>query len=208
MKTTESFDAKLIEKYKKHDYEHSGRSLMAWETSAQALQRAAAHLLDAHRRYRDAMGSFNMVAEGSPGWMESYDFHLMPIYYMLIGYAVENYIKGIIIINHPEYLTDDGLTKIDKHETYDLLNENGITEFKKYDDILRQLVEYVTSIGRYPIGKKAERHEIVHEVIDRDRLDCLLNDLYKRSRIEKGWKFSRIEATKKQSRNLWMLKRK
>jgi len=187
-------DCKMIEKYKKIDYEHSGRSLMAWENSAQALIRAAGHLLDAYKRNRATAGACHITAEGAPGWMDTYDSRLMPIYYMLIGYAVENYVKGIIIINHPEYLTEQGLTKIDKHETYDLLNENHITEFRKYRDILLQLRGYVISNGRYPIGKKADEHEIVSEAIDCDRLDDLLKDLYKRSRIERRLDFLRIKG--------------
>jgi len=197
MKINESHDAKLIEKYKKQDYEHSGRSLMAWETSAQALQRAATHLLEAHRRYRDAMRPFSMVAEGSPGWKEFNDFHLMPIYYLLIGYAVENYIKGIIIINHPEYITDEGLTKIDKHEMYDLLNENGITEFKEYDDILHQLSEYVISMGRYPITKRLDDYKTIKEPINIDRINRLLSDLYKRSKIEQRLEILRRKGDKR-----------
>lgn len=174
-----------LEKFRKLDYEHSGRSQMSWETSAQVLKRAADHLLKAYRQDRAKAGPCRVVAEGGPGWEEANDSRLIPVYYLLMGYAVEDYVKAIIIINHPEYLTDDGLTRIDKHETYDLLNENGIPEFKKYDEILHQLVEYVTSMGRYPITKKFEDYKTIYEPIDSDQLNCLLNDLYKRSKLER-----------------------
>lgn len=186
MDSSESY--KLVEKYKKMDYEHSGRSQISWDTSAEALKRAANLLLIAYKQYMTTAAPLLITVEGGPGWEESNDSRLIPIYYMLMGLAVENYVKGIIMVNHPDYLTEDRLTKIDKHETYDLLNEHGITDFKEYDDILHQLAEYVTSKGRYPITKKLEEHRIVNEPIDPDRLDNLLTKLYKRSKIERRLK--------------------
>jgi uncharacterized protein (DUF433 family) len=173
------------------DYEHRALGQISWDTSAQVLARAADHILNAYKRDRAAAKPLRVVAEGSPGWHEANDSRLIPVYYMLMGLAVENYIKGIIMVNHPEYLTEDGLTKIDKHETYDLLNENGITEFKVYDDILHQLAEYVTSIGRFPVTKRIKDHKIVNEPINIGRLNRLLDDLYKRSIIERRLKIIR-----------------
>lgn len=188
---------KIVEKYKKMDYEHSGRSQISWDTSAEVLKRAANLLLMAYRQHMTTASPLRITVEGGPGWEEANDSRLIPVYYMLMGLAVENYVKGIIMVNHPEYLTDDRLTKIDKHETYDLLNEHGITGFKEYDDILHQLVEYVTSKGRYPITKKLEEHTSVNEPIDLGRLDNLLNALYKRSKIER-----RLEAIRNAGDNI------
>jgi hypothetical protein len=88
-----------------------------------------------------------------------------------------------------------------------LLNENGITEFKEYDDILHQLEEYVTSKGRYPITKKSEDHEIVNEPVSLDRINCLLSDLYKRSRIERRLKILREKGDKKTFREFMEVKK-
>ncbi len=60
------------------------------------------------------------------------------------------------MINHPEYLTKEGLTNVNKHETHELLNENGIIDFRKYDCILRVLAEYVKWKGKYPVPLKQE----------------------------------------------------
>ena len=124
-----------MEKFKRSDYEHSGLWQINWDDSANMLKRAADLLLEAHRAKCAELYSHpgpHISAEGVAGWMEHYDIALMRVHYMLIGYSIEDLIKGIIISNHPEYLRD-GLEKIGRHDTRKLLREDGITEFKVYD---------------------------------------------------------------------------
>ena len=100
-----------MERFRKTDYEHKGRWQINWDESANALKRAADHLLEiyqANSAERNSRPGLHITAEGTPGWMEVYDTELMKIYYMLMGYSIENRIKGIIIVNHPEYLTEEG----------------------------------------------------------------------------------------------------
>ncbi len=62
--------------------------------------------------------------------MDVYDTELMKIYYMLMGYSIENRIKGIIMVNHPEYLTEEGLKKIGRHDIRQFVEgkwDNGIS---------------------------------------------------------------------------------
>jgi hypothetical protein len=177
-----------MERFRKTDYEHKGRWQINWDESANALKRAADHLLEiyqANSAERNSRPGLHITAEGTPGWMDVYDTELMKIYYMLMGYSIENRIKGIIIVNHPEYLTEEGLEKIDRHDIRNLLKENGITEFRAYDDVFRELEKYVTWKGRYPISKYYEKHEVIDRPIDLYTVTDLYKKLYRRSKIER-----------------------
>lgn len=184
------------ERFRRLDYEHRGRWQINWDSSAQMLKRAADLLFKAYEQDRATAPPLRITVEGGPGWEGSYDVQLNRVYYMLMGLSIENLVKSIIIVNHPDYLTDKGLTRIDKHETHELLNENGITEFKEYDDILKELVKYVTYKGKYPVSKSKEEHEIIDEPIDLKRLNDLYNALYKRSKVERRLEIIRKKCNK------------
>lgn len=176
-----------IEGFRRLDYEHAGQSQISWDCHADRLKRAADILLkafhDKQAELRSHPGPIT-TAEGANGWMESFDSSLDYVYYMLIGYSIEDRIKGIIMVNHPEYLKD-GLPEINQHNTRELLKRNDITEFVEYNDVLQELEYYVTWKGRYPIPKNYEQHEVVHDPIDSIRLNELYNKLYKRSILER-----------------------
>lgn len=174
-----------LERFKRRDYNDSARRQISWDSYAVLMKRAADHLLQAHLRYLNNKPPLQVVVEGGPGWEEANDFGLINVYYMLMGLSIENVAKGIIMVNHPEYLTEAGITKIDRHDIRNLMIENGINEFREYDDILSQLEKYVLWMGRYPISKSYDRHEVVPDPIDLDRLNELYNIFYKRLRIER-----------------------
>lgn len=127
--------------------------------------------------------------EGGKGWEEHFDEQLIGIYYMLMGLAIENLFKGIIMVNHPEYLTQDGLEKINKHETYEFLVDPALRdllkEFDKFKDILAELAEYVKWKAKYPVSKSYKEFEPIGEFINRDSLIQLYESLNKRARRER-----------------------
>ena len=185
-----------LEKFRKEDYERHIKGQISWEISAQTLKRAANHLKKA---YLDAAvsrgGKLRITVEGGPGWEEAYDESLMPVYCMLMGLAIENLFKGIVMINHPEYLTPEGLTRIDKHEMHDIIDYSDLKyeliEFKKYEDIIRKLVEYVKWKGKYPASKLCKDFESVDDLPDPIQINELFIALYKRSRRERRRKILR-----------------
>lgn len=187
MNDLDEYSIEENEKFRKSDYEHKATWQINWDASAGILKRAADLLLDAYHfkcAELDSHPGPHMSAEGVEGWMEHYDTALMRVHYMLIGYSIEDLIKGIIMSKHSKSLTD-GLEKIIGHNTRELLRGDGITEFKVYDDILEELEKYVTWKGRYPIPKKDKDHEVVDEPIDLARLNKLYEKLYKRSKLER-----------------------
>jgi len=179
-----------LEKFRKEDYERHVKLQINWDISAQTLKRASHHLKRAYLEETASRGGKSRITvEGGPGWEEAYDGRLMPVYCMLMGLAIENLFKGIIMINHPEYLTPEGLTRIDKHEMHEIIDDSDLTyeltEFKKYEDLLRKLAEYVKWKGKYPASKLCEDFESVDELPDPIQINELFNALYKRSRRER-----------------------
>jgi hypothetical protein len=129
-----------MERFKRSDYEQRGRWQISWDIKADMLKRAADLLLEAYRckcAELDSQQRPRVNAEGAKGWIENYDIVLWRVYYMLMGYSIENRIKGIIMVNHPDYLDEMGLARIRGHNTRASLSQNGIREFEAYDDILQ-----------------------------------------------------------------------
>jgi hypothetical protein len=162
----------------------------SWERYAKLLKRAADIIFDVYKVPYDKLCSlpnpyYEIDVELG---QDDEDIHLKEIYYLLIGFSIENLVKAIIMIRHPENLTEEGLTKIDKHETFDLLNENGITEFREYGAILKLLTEYVKWKGRYPVPLKQEYFSWSLDTLDPKDANSLYEKLYKRLNLEKRLK--------------------
>lgn len=79
------------------------------------------------------------------------------IYLMIVGFAVENFIKGIYVILNPDIITDDRLVKLNRHDILQLLRELKFTISKEEIDLVERLEEFVLWAGRYPIPAKFER---------------------------------------------------
>lgn len=83
------------------------------------------------------------------------------VYYMLIGFAIENYLKGAIVKNlliNGKSLEADKLDSILKdHDIRELFSKAGLkARSKVYDSYLGYLTECVVWRGRYPLPTKAE----------------------------------------------------
>jgi len=181
-----------IKKMIEDDFKKGALSIgpSSWERYAKLLKRAADIIYEVYKVPYTKLCSrqypyHEMNVELG---QEDEDIHLKEIYYLLLGYSIENLVKAIIMINHPEYLTKTGLFKIDKHETYDLLNENGITEFREYDDILKILAEYTKWKGRYPVPLKQEYFSWSLDIFDPKDANDLYERLSSRLNVEKRLK--------------------
>jgi hypothetical protein len=181
-----------LQKARMEEYKHGALGQINWDSSAWKLKRAADNLLRIYLAARSAADSHRgprIFVEGGKGWEEHFDEQLIGIYYMLMGLAIENLFKGIIMVNHPEYLTQDGLEKINKHETYEFLVDPALRdllkEFDEFKDILAELAEYVKWKAKYPISKSYKEFEPLDGFIDRDSLIQLYASLNKRARRER-----------------------
>jgi hypothetical protein len=80
-----------------------------------------------------------------------------PTYLMLVGFAVENFLKGIYVISNPEIIKNDKLIKLNRHDLLQLFNELHFETTIEEKDLIERLEEFILWIGRYPIPSKFER---------------------------------------------------
>lgn len=88
------------------------------------------------------------------------DLQLYPIYLLLVGYAVEVFIKGIIFSKNPSLLiSGEVLSKNHTtHSLLDLYQKSGLSIDDDIEDILNGLEEFVKWKGRYAIPKNIETY--------------------------------------------------
>lgn len=80
------------------------------------------------------------------------DGGLISVYYLLVGYAVENLLKGLLMIQHPEYFKPEvKLVEIRSHNMVALAKRCGITVSPDEERLLVKLSEHVEWRGKYPV---------------------------------------------------------
>jgi len=80
------------------------------------------------------------------------DTQLSSIYLFLMGYAIENLLKGILILRHPEYFKPTGeMTSIGTHKLVSLCQRCGIQLLDEESTLLDKLTTYIRWAGRYPV---------------------------------------------------------
>jgi hypothetical protein len=106
---------------------------------------------------------FAEALEGSRSLTESEsrdlrDSQLLSVYYMLSGYALENLLKGAIMLGHPEYFKADGkLAEIRSHNLAHLWRKAGLALVPAEEVLLDKLSRYVDWLGRYPVPLAADK---------------------------------------------------
>lgn len=83
------------------------------------------------------------------------DMSQIDTYYMLTGLAIENAVKGILVVKNPTLVTDDGQFKISTHNLIHCLEKCSIAMSDIERNALTALQEYVVWAGRYPGPVKA-----------------------------------------------------
>lgn len=94
---------------------------------------------------------------------DEWDFQLISIYYLLIGFAVENLLKGILLIRDPEKYFDSESKKL-KNLDHDLIElcvtKCEITINQAEEKLLKELYTQVIWKGRYPTPFKEAKMEV------------------------------------------------
>lgn len=83
--------------------------------------------------------------------MINVDFELSGIYFFLLGLAIENLAKGILVGRNPKYFYEN---KNITHDIQDYVNACGIHFDIKKKKLLVELSVFVKWKGRYPTPKK------------------------------------------------------
>jgi hypothetical protein len=146
------------------------RTPESWQQSARQLKRGADLLYSASKAAsrREVKRISRAFKNGDLGYITKprtgrelirmVDTELTSVYCMLIGLALENLTKGILIARHPNYLNAKGEFKFNRHDLKSYFEECRIRLGPSDKDALLTLYEHVVWAGRYPTPLKPSKH--------------------------------------------------
>jgi hypothetical protein len=157
---------RLGEYIKARHFELSACGHISWKVQSLTLKHAADRL---YELYLEAMNrSFKRISEQvekNDGSIEGsrvlegqelldfWDESLMSVYFMLMGYSLENLLKAILMIQHPEYFKpNQKLIDLRTHDLVDLCRRCKIKLLKEEANLLRELTVFIEWKGKYPIA--------------------------------------------------------
>lgn len=139
----------------------------SWFMSGQRLIRAAEVLLEQLWEYKtEAERILTKTKEfpaGDPDFEVVERSMMEPQISMLLGYSLENFMKGLWVHQHPEAVADakklpSQLTQNTGHDLNELAHFIGIEVTEGEAELLRVLSEFSRWRGRYAIEKNEERN--------------------------------------------------
>jgi hypothetical protein len=142
----------LNEQIRKKQFRYGAQLPISWKMQALKLKRASDKIF---------ISSFNARKEiwaksesNSDTLADHIDVQLISVYLLLMGFAIENLIKGLLFFQHPEYLIDDKQLSREVtggHNLRHLFELSDWTFESKDKHWLECLSIYITWAGRYPI---------------------------------------------------------
>jgi hypothetical protein len=137
-------------------HEFIARNPNSWEERADNLKRAADKVYEIC--YDAFTSTRNYIKEGrEPDLQDVQDFSVIAIYYLLMGYALENLLKGILIMRQPEmYVQQGNLTGLKTHKLVKLFEDCKLPVDQETKELLEKLTRHIVWQGKYPIPLRAE----------------------------------------------------
>lgn len=86
------------------------------------------------------------------------DFHIGPVYMLLMGMAVEAALKAVLVKQKPDLVGEKGISKsLTNHHLAKLWNIAGLSRVRsrQCDHLLDRLENCLVIFGRYPVSKEA-----------------------------------------------------
>jgi hypothetical protein len=118
-----------------------------WLGYARSLKLAAS-ILQPHFDNEPASQKGQRTKAGEP--------RISPIYFLLVGFAIENYAKAISVIRDPDVVSKGKLVRLKSHSLLGLLSGIGFRLSPEEDELVERLEEFVLWAGRYPIPTKVQ----------------------------------------------------
>jgi hypothetical protein len=164
-----------LQEFEERDYRYNWQHGIFWEIVATRLERAATIILGEYNAAFEELGAALRIENGELALEHKQDRTLFPVYMLLMGYALENLIKGIIIcemwLHHDQDIANvtnfgdlkvprkrgTGRVKIKEHLCRLFIAEgvhNELFTSQEKRTLLRELNDYVISAGRYPTSTK------------------------------------------------------
>ena len=106
----------------------------------------------------------------------SFQIPKFSIYYLLVGYSLENWLKGFYILKNTKILS----SQLSKNlSTHDLINLSGSVNFKinkTEKEVLKRIIVYVRSYAKYPVEINSTKHfENIDLIWSPTVLEALIN---------------------------------
>jgi hypothetical protein len=131
-----------------------------WELRANNLKRAADN---AYEICYDAIIRIGQCAKegGEQNPQDHQDVLVIKVYYLLMGYALENLLKGILIMRKPEkYVQQGSLKGLKTHKLVKLFEDCRLPVDPETKKLLEKLTLHIKWQGRYPVSLRAEDMEL------------------------------------------------
>lgn len=158
----------ISEIVRERQFELGATEPIAWKGTASRLKRAADHLFEVYHgaSVRSIDRLVKEVKEGNsppPGTSNSrsldgqeledhLDGQLIGVYMFLMGYAIENLLKAILMVQHPEYFrATEKMTDIQSHNLASLSVRCRIVVSEEERKLLDRLAMYIDWAGKYPV---------------------------------------------------------
>ena len=159
---------RINEQIKARQYELGAKLPISWKVVSDNLKHAADilfdHYHDANKRIIQRMLNKSAhdkkqgprTLEGKE--LEDYrDSQMREVYFLLIGYAIENLLKGNQLVQHPEYFKPNKkMNDIKTHKLTELCKWCNISLIEEEIVLLNKLTRYVKWQGKYPIPLKSD----------------------------------------------------
>jgi hypothetical protein len=162
-------DDAIHELVRRKQFELSAKTPFAWRSIARRLKHAADRLYDLYhdaslriinrvldevRRENQASPSRAIGPKELTGQelVDAWDGELIGVYWLLMGYSIENLLKGILMAKHPGYfMTDEKMKGINTHDLPSLCDCCGIVISSAERTLLGKLQVYIVWMGKYPV---------------------------------------------------------
>lgn len=121
-------------------------------------------------------------------------------YFLLVGFAIENLLKGFIVFDDPSTITSGRVKRIKSHKITNLVKEISEIRLSETElDLCLKIEEAIPYWGRYPIpleysgvtpdiGVTPEIRQVIKDMYD--RLACTLYE-----KIKDGWESGKGERS-------------
>lgn len=145
---------------KSNSFESKALQPGVWELRANNLKRAADNAYEIC--YDAIIHSGQCAKEGrEPDLQDFQDVFVIKVYYLLIGYALENLLKGILIMRQPErYVQQGSLKGLKTHKLVKLFEDCRLPVDPETKELLEKLTLHIKWQGRYPVSLRAEDMEL------------------------------------------------
>ena len=158
---------KLNGRMQKQQFELGAKEPISWLSTSRGLKHAADHIYDIYYAASEQQLR-RIVEEVESGQiqksqtllgkeLEEYlDCQLLPVYLMLMGFSLENLLKGIVIRQQPELLKPDGSFNLKSHKLVILAQMGNIQLLPEEESTLETLTTATEWASRYSVPLKQE----------------------------------------------------